>query len=160
MKRRHNPIKFETIFWHSFIVSSLFFLFFIAWALFFCGIRESVIKINCHYLQWQVTLSSLCKPISQCIPNICLLSGPVCFLQRNALPFFHTLTHASRPSTTSFTRLLLIAQTFLLETILVFHSVFNLTWLSLKCFFFLIYYCIMGIPHSAEQNVLYIGHIE
>lgn len=92
-------------------------------------------------------------------PNTCLLSGPVYFLQRNALPFFHSLTHASRPSITSFTRLLLNAQTFQLETILVFHSVFNLTWLSLNCFL-KIYYCIMGIPHSAEQNVLYVGHIE
>lgn len=95
--------------------------------------------------------------LSVCPQNIRSLAAPVCFLQRNAHPSLHPPTLGSKPSTTSITRPLLFAQTFLLETLLVLQSVFHLTWLSLTCCF---YYCIMGIPCNAEHNVFYVGNTE
>lgn len=158
LKRRHSSIKYATCSRHLFVVTSLFFLFFFAWVLFICGIGESIIKtVTISNNHWMAGFS-LSKSVSQVCPqNTCSLAAPVHFLQRNALPSLHPPTLGSRPSAISITRPLLIAQTFLLETLLVLQSVFHLTWLSLTCCF---YYCIMGIPCSAEHNVFYVGNLE
>lgn len=146
LKRLHSSIKYETCSRHLSVLTSLFLLFFIVWVLFICGIGEAIVKINCHYL-WVAGYFVFFMQIylSVCPPRH-LHTAPMCFLQKNALLSLHPST--SRPSTTSFASPLLIAQTFLLEILLVLQSVFHLTWLSIT-------YCfIMGIPCSTEHNAL------
>lgn len=123
LKRLHSSIKYETCSRHLSVLTSLFLLFFIVWVLFICGIGEAIVKINCHHL-WVAGYFVFFMQISQSVPQ-----DTYSFLQKNALLSLHPST--SRPSTTSFTSPLLIAQTFLLEILLVLQSVFHLTWLSI-----------------------------
>lgn len=127
LRRCHSSFKYVTCSRHSFVLICLFLIFFIVWVLFICGIGEEIVKINHHYL-WLIILSSLCKPTSQCVPQD-THRAPTCFLQRNALPTLHPQT--SRPSPTSFTRPLLIAQTSLLEILLALQGVYHLTGFQL-----------------------------
>lgn len=68
LRRCHSCFKDMTCSRHSFVLICLCLIFFIVWVLLIFGIGKAIVKINHHYL-WLKILSSLCKPISQCVPQ-------------------------------------------------------------------------------------------